>query len=406
MKKLLLVLLACLVCAACASSSGGAVKAAVLTAPDTENDFPPEEMADVDAFAFFRGSDIVAGWNLGNSMDSHNGQESDELLWGNPRINQEIFNGVKKAGFDIVRIPVTWIGNFGPAPDYHIRERYLARVAEVACYARNAGLKVIINIHHDGATERRGGQIKDQGWLSINKANRNKAGMEEVTAQFTRMWTQIAKYFKNYGDWLLFEPFNEIHDGYWGSGGMLAFQHLIIDQWNQAFVDTVRGTGGNNQSRFLIVPAYCTTPQHTAAYYFNLPKDNTNEKNKLVVTFHYYDPSQFAIEAATHTWGSPEQRRKTIDDMKPVADRFIPQQIPVVMGEYGAVRQPGYEDVRLDYLSYVFTTARDLGIIPIYWDNGNYEGRGERFGLLNRRTGEPMGEDSEAILRIITGERR
>jgi len=55
------------------------------------------------------------------------------------------------------------------------------RVGEVVEMARKAGLKVIINLHHDGATESGG---KDLGWLSIGRASRNREANNQITSQF------------------------------------------------------------------------------------------------------------------------------------------------------------------------------------------------------------------------------
>ena len=47
------------------------------------------------------------GWNLGNQMDAHYNGCSYEEGWGNKAATQQTFNGVAKAGFKSVRIPVT-----------------------------------------------------------------------------------------------------------------------------------------------------------------------------------------------------------------------------------------------------------------------------------------------------------
>jgi endoglucanase len=369
--------------------------------PDSENEFTPEGMTELDALSYFQEEGLNIGWNLGNSLDAHRDGVSDETVWGNPRITREIFEGVKNAGYTIARIPVTWMGHIGEAPDYHIDTAFLRRVAEVAGYAHEAGLKVIINLHHDGITESGG---KDLGWLSINKARQSEEGMREVTAKFERVWVQIAKYFKNYGDYLFFEPMNEIHDGNWGWGKEQDQrpQYEIVNQWNQVFVNAVRGTGGNNAGRFLIIPGYCTVPRHTTADYYKLPRDSAAGVNKLIVTVHYYDPHEFCIAATRHEWGSDADKRKTDQDFKAIAGKFITREhIPVIIGESGAVRQEGYETVRLEYFDYVYRKAHELGLVPLYWDNGAFGSGGEKFGLFNRNTGEPFSEETGMVIKAM-----
>jgi len=366
--------------------------------PDTENNYPPEPMSGKTAFDYFRDEKLLAGWNVGNTLDAYTNGRANETGWGNPRINQELLDGVKKAGFDIVRIPVTWMGYIGPAPDHHIDEKYLARVAEVAQMAHKAGLKAIINLHHDGST---GDGGRDNGWLSINKARASKEGYDEVTHKFTRVWKQIATYFKNYGDWLIFESMNEIHDGKWGNGSIQGTQSDIINDWNRFFTQIVRGTGANNTTRYVVIPGYCTKPQHTLANYFWLPPDSAPDRQ--IVTFHYYDPYEFGIAGTRSEWGSASDKNRVANDFAPFKSKYIDNKIPVIIGESGAVRQSSdaARQSRLDYLSWVFGKAKENGLVPIYWDNGLFSGNGEKFGLFTRSNGKPNSAESEACIKAM-----
>jgi endoglucanase len=372
--------------------------------PDTENNYAPEPMSEKTAFDYFRDEKLLVGWNIGNSLDAYINGRASETGWGNPGINQDLLNGIKKAGFDLVRIPVTWMGYIGPAPDYHINETYLARVAEVAQMAHKAGLKAIINQHHDGSTD----GDKDNGWLSINKARASEEGYNEITYKFVRVWKQIATYFKNHGDWLIFESMNEIHDGRWGEGSVEGKQTDIINDWNRLFTEVVRRTGANNALRYVVIPGYCTKPRHTLAPYFWLPPDNA--PNRQIVTFHYYDPYEFGIAGTRWEWGSDADKNRVANDFAPFKTKFIDNKIPVIIGECGAVRQvyggdKAKEDKarqsRLDYLTWVFGKARENSLVPIYWDNGVTSGNGEKFGLFTRSNGQPNSAESEAFIKAM-----
>ncbi|MCL2720486.1 MAG: glycoside hydrolase family 5 protein [Treponema sp.] len=391
---------------ACGSSSA---KPFVPSVPDAVRDNPLESVSGKTAFDYFKDENILSGWNLGNTLDSYNDGFAGETLWGNPSINQELMNGIKAAGYDLIRIPITWMGHIGSAPDHRISTRRLERVADVAEMANKAGLKVIINIHHDGSTPNEG---IEHGWLSIRKSYRNDDEYKKITHKFTRMWDQIAAYFQNYGDWLIFESFNELHDGGWGWGldfRMFPQQQLdIINNWNQIFTDRVRASGGNNDVRYLVIPAYCTIAQQTLSDAFILPADIT--PSKQIVSFHYYDPYEFGIEGKTSLWGSEEDRKKTDDDFAPFKPHFVDRNIPVIIGECGAVlqlypndsaREAQARQSRYNYILHVFTTAKKYGLVPVYWDNGLTRGNGEKFGLFDRRTGLPNSPDSEALIRMM-----
>ncbi|HOU90421.1 MAG TPA: glycoside hydrolase family 5 protein [Polyangiaceae bacterium] len=337
------------------------------------------------------------GWNLGNSLDVPGG----ETAWGNPKVTPELLRAVAEAGFDLVRIPVTWAPHTGPGPDFVIEPAWLERVDEVVGYAHAAGLYAIINLHHDGAEDFAGVE-----WLTLNDAAGNPTPENDaaVRARFEAVWGQIARHFAGYGEELLFESMNEIHVGY----GAPDPRHLaFVNDLNQRFVRLVRASGGHNAERHLVVPGYNTNIEHTVKA-FTLPQDPTPDR--LVVTVHFYDPYLFALQAKTHTWGRGApgrddwgQEEHVVAQFDLVQSTFVDRGIPVIIGEYGATHQAGYEDYRRYYLEYVTKAASDRGILPVYWDNGSRNSGGESFGLFDRRTGKVLHPKAlEAMLRAAT----
>jgi endoglucanase len=323
----------------------------------------------------------VLGWNLGNSLDAVGG----ETAWGNPPATLDLMKSVAKAGFGLVRIPVTWTSHTGEGPEYVIDAEWLKRVAEVVDYARAAGLYAVINIHHDGADGN-----KDSQWIALKDGagNITEANNAQVRMRFIAVWTQVARYFAGYGEELLFESMNEVHDGY---GPPNPGYFPIINDLNQAFVKVVRASGGNNGKRHLIVPGYNTHIDHTVAG-FKLPTDTI--PNRLIVAAHFYDPYLFSLMAKVHTWGQASPGRddwgqedfvvKQLDKLKTT---YVDKGIPVFLGEYGAVNQAGYEDYRRYYIEYVTKAAVDRGILPVYWDNGAQGAGEDKFALFDRSSG-------------------
>lgn len=346
-----------------------------------------------DSFTFI--SDMQIGWNLGNALDANNDGVSSETAWGNPKITQTLLTKVKEAGFQVVRIPITWLGHIGNAPNYTIEESFLNRVSEVVGYAKNAGLKAIINIHHDGADSAH--------WLNIKDAATNSTTNTAVKNQLYSMWTQIAQKFPNSEDYLIFETMNEIHDGGWGwgtnrnDGGK---QYNTLNEWNKICVNAIRNTGAKN---FISIPGYVTDPTLTMNYLV-LP---TDELNKLFVTVHFYEPDAFTLKAIVPKWGKtvPESELKydnpydegtltlsgeeAIDSMyKKLNTKYIKNGIPVLVSECGATHQAGYENYRRYYTEYMVKSAHNNGLIPILWDNGSSGSGRESSGLFNRGNGE------------------
>ncbi|MCL2245138.1 MAG: glycoside hydrolase family 5 protein [Treponema sp.] len=374
----------------------------------------PQPMSNKTAMEYFRDEGIKIGINLGNTLDAVDNwtdprnPTSIETAWGNPRAEQAYFHGVKAQGFDIMRIPVTWVGHIGPAPDYKIEETWLRRVAEVVNMALNARLKAFINVHHDG-NHGTGG-----GWLFIDKAARDSS----ITDKFEKVWKQIAEYFINYGDNLMFQGFNEIHSGDWGAGN--AAQYRIINDWNQRFTNVVRSTGGNNAKRYLLYYGYNThyTIATTNFSRFVLPADSAGE-GRQIVGFHYYEPVPFVLQVTSVNWGSAAEKRAIETAFSAMKQKFIDNNIPVIIGEngpfryinykghtgYRAANAPVHQGNRLAYVEHFYTQARINGLVSFFWENGTLDNEYAVEGdgsLLNRVTGQPnLPENAEIIQRMM-----
>ena len=77
-----------------------------------------------------------------------------------------------------------------------------------------------------------------------------------------------------------------------------------------------------------------------------------------------------------------EEDWKTI--VKSLYENFVKKGVPVYFGEYGAVRQDGYESFRLYYMEYITKLIHDYEMLPVYWDNGANGSGKDKFGLYNR----------------------
>ena len=343
---------------------------------------------------------IGLGWNLGNQMDAFSDEAANETCWGNSMATQAAFYKLKAAGFSSVRIPVTWLGHFGEAPDYKIEERWMDRVNELVGYAEKAGLKAIINIHHDGS--------ESKHWLNIVKAVNDSSANEAIKQQLTALWKQISNRFKYAGDFLIFETMNEIHDGGWGWGENRkdnGKQYAILNEWVQVCVDAIRSTGGANATRYIGVPGYCANPDLTMSNLV-LPKDPA--KNKLLVSVHFYDPYDYAIADVNTQWGHTALNEKKANwgDESNVTNIFtnlkktyVDKGIPVYIGEFGSVhrRDEISEKFRMYYIEYVTKAARANHISIFFWDNGATTTGKESFGIINHSTGDFINNGKDVI---------
>ena len=343
------------------------------------------------------------GWNLGNQLDAHANGVSGETLWGNPIVSQTLFDGVAQAGFKSIRIPITWMGHIGPAPDYTIEPAWLNRVAELVDYAEKAGLTTIINIHHDGANS--------EYWLDIKNAAINQSVNNKIEAELAAIWKQVAEKFADKGENLIFESMNEIHDGGWGWGNNRndgGKQYATFNHWQQVFVDAVRSAGGKNETRWLGIPAYCTNID--LGDYLVLPDDPSN---RLMVAVHCYEPYQYTLEANFSEWGhtgaegkkDKSDEKTLVGELDKAVAKWSSRGIPVYIGEFGCVRRSDSRAVnfRNYYLKYYAKAATDRHIPIMYWDNG-YSGTGrEMSGLFNRSTGKIYPGVENAVKALTEG---
>jgi endoglucanase len=337
---------------------------------------------------------MYAGWNLGNTLEATGG----ETAWGNPLVTQTFIDSVKAAGFNAIRIPCAWDGHLDKSVTYKIQDSWLSRVKQVVDYCYKNNMYVILNIHWDG------------GWLENNPTYTKQ---DAVNKEQKALWLQIAYYFRDYDQHLLFAGTNEVHANY----NTPTTENITVQQsYNQTFLDAVRSTGGKNYYRNLIVQSYNTNIDY-AVNYMKLPTDVVS--GRMLVEVHYYDPWDFCGEtssSAKYYWGQPYSSlgvstwgQETYMDQQfsKMKTNFVNKGYPVILGEYGPIRRSSLTGTVLSnhlasrayYLQYITQHAKDCGLIPFYWDNGVITTDGN--GIFNRNTGAVF--DKQAVNALNTG---
>lgn len=316
--------------------------------------------------------DMGVGWNLGNTFDSLNtnlpinsNPENFETAWGNPVTTKALVNKVKNSGFKTIRIPVSWGQHMEGAPNYTINSAWLNRIQQVVDYAIDDGLYVILNVHHDGS------------WCIPTYEKQSS-----VTPKLERLWTQVATKFKNYGDHLIFETLNEPRvegSSYEWTGGTQE-SRAVVNKYNAAALKAIRSTGGNNDSRSVIIPTYAASGMDTTINDMVVP----NDKN-IIVSIHAYSPYFFAMDInGTNTWGSDSDKAALDSEFDKYYNKFVSKGTPVVIGEFGSINKSNL-DSRVKLAKYFVSSAKKRNIPCVWWDN-NYAdaNKSETFGLLNR----------------------
>lgn len=311
---------------------------------------------------------IKLGWNIGNTLEATGG----ETNWGNPKVSKELIDLVKANGFNAIRIPCSWNQNLTNSTTAQISTEWMNRVKEVVQYCVDNDMYVIVNIHWDG------------GWLENNCTEEKK---EANNAKQKAFWEQIATNFRDFDEHLLFASANEPNVDN-------AAQMAVLTSYHQTFIDAVRSTGGKNAFRTLIVQGPSTDIEKTNKLMTALPTDKV--ANRMMAEIHFY-PYQFSLMTKDESWGKmfyywgAGNHSTTDTDHNPTwgeeADldkfflsmktQFVDKGIPVVLGEFGAIRRDLTGDAltlhlksRADYLKNVVKKARANGLLPFYWDAG------------------------------------
>jgi aryl-phospho-beta-D-glucosidase BglC (GH1 family) len=327
------------------------------------------------------------GWNLGNSLDATPGETS----WGNPRVTKKLIRQIAAEGFKSIRVPVTWTHHTGAAPDYKVDPAWMARVQQIVDWSLEAGLYVMINVHHDS-----------RNWTNTMPANRTA-----VVVRYRALWTQIAARFRDYPDRLMFESINEpAFDGVDESA-----QLALLDELNVLFFHLVRDSGGANATRPLVLPTLKAGGDQPYLDSLNATIARLADPN-LIATIHYYGYWPFSVNVA----GTTTFDAKSIADLKKHVDTayaaFVARGIPVVIGEYGLLcfdkDTTGSAVERGEMLKFfeLYTHyAREKKFAHMWWDNGQHFDRAtgrwrdpELFGIIKQSL---MGRTSSAATDLI-----
>jgi len=287
------------------------------------------------------------GWNLGNTLDAI----PDETSWGNPLVTQQFIQQLAAQGYKSIRIPVTWSPHTGPAPSYTIDPVWMNRVQQIVDWSLQSGLYVLINTHHDS-------------WEWINAYPSNH---DAVVAEYTSVWTQIATRFAGYSNKLMFESINEPQfanvDDTTGAAD--------LDQLNTLFVNIVRGTGGANATRPLVLPTLHTNSGQAYVDSLATTISNLNDPN-IIATIHYYGWWPFSVNIVGYTKFDAVSINDVTSGFDTVYNKFVANGIPVIIGEFG-VLETGDAIERgefLKYFEFVTQYARSKGITHMLWDAG------------------------------------
>ncbi|MDO4166847.1 MAG: cellulase family glycosylhydrolase, partial [Eubacteriales bacterium] len=335
--------------------------------------------------------EMGAGINLGNTMDGGI-YDSSETGWQAYKTTKEYIKALHDAGYNTVRIPVTWGVHINE--DYTIEEAWISRVQEIVDYCVDQDMYAVINIHHDGAANHDDrGNNTPACWLDTYAQD-----IETVYQKYEGVWKNIAERFKDYDEHLIFESMNEVTDAH---GTATNEDDAVLNALNQLFINTVRATGSNNTKRWLAITGrFATTSGIT-----EMPEDTLADEGEVGTT---------RLMFAVHIYKANSNVRWSYSDLKTWQSSLsssykavlnLDPNMPLYVGEYGVRTKAqsgsatGYNNAEraLNY-ELCAAVADFYNAIPMVWDQGtgNYMEVATEEGLFtdwNRPNLKPVYDD-------------
>ena len=318
--------------------------------------------------------EMGVGINLGNTMEAcgdwinKSNIQNYETAWGSPVVTEPMIAGYAKAGYSSLRIPVAWSNMM--LYGYVIHPTLLDRIETIVNWTIDNDMVALVNLHWDG------------GWWSEFPTK-----YDECMKKFVAIWTQVSERFKAYGDRLMLESMNEVgFDALWtpwsGTQASKAKAFGIVNDMNQAFVDVVRASGGNNATRHLLIEVYNTGGEYAYDPLFKMPNDPAN---RCAATVHYYTPACFAIAdgptswcpngQAIPTWGTAADLKELNDNMNLLKKNCVDKGLPIIVGEFAACGNNKTQEMKRLYAVSVAEAVYSRGMCPMLWDTpgGQYD---------------------------------
>ncbi|MBN2532892.1 MAG: cellulase family glycosylhydrolase [Spirochaetales bacterium] len=282
---------------------------------------------------------LFRGINLSNTFDA-----PAEGEWGEDGIMQEqYFQVIKGAGFDHIRIPISWSTHTETGAPYTIDPVFFERIDWVINNTINRGMIAVIDMHH------------------YNELFENPAAHKD---RFLAMWQQIGERYAAYPGTLYFELLNEPNT------------NLTIELWNQYLQEVYDIIRQTNPARKIVIDT-ASWGGVDSLESLVLPAGYSN----IIVTFHVYVPWEFCFQSAPwmpdppppSEWsGSPGEKMEILEKLDNVLLwQSQHNNVPLWNGEFCVHNADMNSRVR--WITFVARECEKRGIANTYWGFMNDE---------------------------------
>lgn len=321
----------------------------VVSVLDKKVDAPAEAK-----LAFERNKRLGKGVNMNGYVDANPVDGNDALM------SEQDFRELREAGFESVRIPITWVKHCAKEAPYAIDADFFKKIDWTIEQCFKNDLAVSIDVHY---------------YPYINMEDAAPAlSWDENLDRLKSFWTQIAEHYKDYpNDMLFFDLLNEPNTKLGADG---------LNKLHAELISIIRKT---NPDRTLIVG----TPDLGQTWTLGELTFPEGEWN-IIVQGHYYLPHTFTHQNLSYVpsamsgqqveWlGTDEEKAPIIRDLD-FCKRWSEQTgRPVNIGEYGVCLNAPQESINR-YLKFMQEQMRERGFSNHIWA---YRGL---FGVYDLKT--------------------
>jgi endoglucanase len=274
------------------------------------------------------------GINLGNFLEVPNRAG----VWGT-EINPKYIPIVSVAGFQTIRVPISWPHHVTPQPTYTIDPSFFKSVDAVVAQAHQYHLKIILDYHNDQ-------DLMDHP--------------DVYSGRFLSIWKQVAEHYQKEPSTVLFELLNEPRDS------------MGAARWNDLIACTLPLIRPTNPDRVIVVGPI------GANKIANLPGLILPDDPNLLVTVHYYLPIEFTHQGTEWIprfanlrdipWkGAPADEAAISTAFDQAAEWGRTHKRPIFLGEFGTYGKVDMAS-RVRWTSFVARQAEQHGFPWAYWE--------------------------------------
>ena len=224
----------------------------------------------------------LSGINLGCFLEYDNTWQQEVNIYA-------IVNTLKMHNMNTIRLIIS--------SDLISNKEYISKLNNILSITSNNNIYCIITFGGENL-------FSNNSWISFTKMLSSEEEKYNIINKFSNLWFEFSGMIRDYSDYLIIEPFNEIHDGQWGHG-LNQFDngksYEIINMLNFAAIKAVEM---NIKNPKYIIKSYCQQQEMIC----KLDKRLFKIKNSYIGAAFYGSNYRFSITGEEPFFNEEEQK--------------------------------------------------------------------------------------------------